>query len=81
VERKPAHILGLNMKDTAGKLWYVVWSVALGGFIQERLRIGPNAGQGTLAVDLGYLILTIFVQAGDGQLTKRLAVPGWVRHV
>jgi len=70
---------GMNVKDTSGVMWYLIWSVATDGHITERLRLGPNAGQGALAVDRTFLILTLFEQTGDAQRTKRIAIPGWVR--
>jgi hypothetical protein len=70
---------GRNEKDSTGALWYAVWSVAPSGAVTEHLRIGPNAGQGLLAVDASYLMLTIYRLAGDNQPAERIAVPGWVR--
>lgn len=62
------------------ELWYTVWSIDAAGVITERLRIGPDAGQGLIAVDWGYLILTIYRKSGDGQPADRIVVPGWVRR-
>jgi len=68
---------GMNAKDNSGALWYVVWSIDVFGAITERLRLGPNAGQGALDIDAGWLIVTLFRQAGDGQSSDRTPVPGW----
>jgi hypothetical protein len=70
---------GMNVKDASSVMRYLVWSVATDGHITERLRLGPNAGQGTLAVDRTFLILTLFELVDNGQRTRRIAVPGWVR--
>jgi hypothetical protein len=70
---------GVNIKDTSGVMWYIVYSVAADGTRTPRLKLGPNGGQGALAVDAGYLILSYFEQVSDGQPKRRIAVPGWVR--
>lgn len=75
---------GRNEKDANRIMWYRVYSVAPDGAITDRLLIGPGeapgCGQGLLAVDAGWLIVTVYPKAGDGIAAERYAVPGWVRH-
>jgi hypothetical protein len=70
---------GRNERYRDNSLWYVVRSVDSTGVIKEHLKFGPSAGQGILAIDHGYLILTIYSFVGDGQQTNRYVVPGWTR--
>lgn len=52
-------------KDAAGQLCYAVWSVAEDGTIEEWFR-RVNCGRGSLAVDCGYLVVTLYGGPGDG---------------
>lgn len=70
---------GANVKDGTGVLWYIVYSIDSAGALTQRMKLGPNAGQGYIDVDNGWLIVTLFRQAGDGQPSDRVPVPGWVR--
>lgn len=72
---------GVNVQDAANVLWYLVYSIGLDGVIRERFRYGPDAGQGQLEVDAGYLILSIFQHPGHGQQAERHVITdGWVRR-
>ncbi len=67
---------GRNERDTRTRaIHYAVYSIDPAGAIRTHLRV--LAGQGTLAIDNGWLILTVFIATGDGKGTQRIAVPGW----
>lgn len=71
---------GLNMrKESDNSLWYMVWSIGLDLVWRERFRLGPNAGQGDLDTDQGWLIATVYLQAGQARAARSFVVPGFVR--
>lgn len=69
---------GRNERDLiTRKIYYSIYTVDITGAIKLKARFGPDTGQGILAVDNGWLILTLYMYSGDGAFTQRIAVPGW----